>query len=350
MKTNPNASAAARTLLHKQFCLSQGQTVVVTVDDQTDPSLIEIFKTTTKEKDAHWVIIQLERLPFQGALADPYVPTLVDEAVASSDIWLDMTFPYLAGSRSFDAAMKGGRTRYVLLGDLQQRHFARLYDGTDYEKLFDLQEQADRYFAESVGKMCRVTAANGTDFHFVIGKSATRKLRYATEPGAQTVPGSAIFYPKLDSVEGIIILDAVFDEFYSHVSEKITIHIEQGKVRSSYSASSHRDLSIKRSLRRASADGMGNVIHLTVGLNPGAQLTGETFIEDIRTLGANAIGLGTPWWLPGGGENHPDGVVLNQNLFVDGVQIVESGRVMESCPFYDAYAEIFSGARVHEKL
>lgn len=349
MKTNPSASAAARTLLHKQFCLSRDQVVIATIDDQTDPSLLETFKNITKEVGANWITIQIDRLPFQGSLADPYVPTLVDEAVASSDIWLDMTFPYLAGSRAFDVAIKAKRTRYVLLGDVQQNHFARLYDSVDYEKLFDLQEQADHFFAESIGKRCKVTAENGTDFYFVIGKSTTRKLRYAIEPGAQTVPGSAIFYPEIDSVEGTIVMDAVFDEFYSHVPEKVTIHLEKGKVCSSYSASAHRDLSIKRSLMRASSDGMGNVVHLTVGLNPGARLTGESFIEDIRTLGSNAIGLGTPWWLPGGGENHPDGVVLNQSLFINDVPIIESGRVLESCPFYEIYAELFPGVRVYEK-
>ncbi len=54
-------------------------------------------------------------------------------------------------------------------------------------------------------------------------------------------------------------------------------------------------------------------------------LTRRQFIEDIRVPGSNAIGMGLPWWEPGGGENHPDGIVLDQSLWVGDVQLVKDG-------------------------
>jgi hypothetical protein len=46
----------------------------------------------------------------------------------------------------------------------------------------------------------------------------------------------------------------------------------------------------------------------------------------IPVPGSNAIGMGLPWWEPGGGENHPDGIVFDQSLWIDGELISERGR------------------------
>ena len=58
-------------------------------------------------------------------------------------------------------------------------------------------------------------------------------------------------------------------------------------------------------------------------------MTGESFIEDMRARGNNAVGLGVPFWLPGGGENHPDAIVSQQSLWVDGRLIVEDGVIVD---------------------
>ena len=80
-----------------------------------------------------------------------------------------------------------------------------------------------------------------------------------------------------------------------------------------------------RALRRAGRGGYGHVIHFSYGFHPAARFRGSCFVEDIRVGGCNAIGLGTPWWAPGGGENHPDGIVARQSLSVGGLQVVEDG-------------------------
>jgi len=41
--------------------------------------------------------------------------------------------------------------------------------------------------------------------------------------------------------------------------------------------------------------------------------------------GSNAIGMGLPWWEPGGGGHHPDGIVLDQSLWIGDRQIVDGG-------------------------
>ena len=45
-------------------------------------------------------------------------------------------------------------------------------------------------------------------------------------------------------------------------------------------------------------------------------------------MGCNAVGMGLPWWIPGGGENHPDGVVSDQSMWIDGQKIISDGTIV----------------------
>jgi hypothetical protein len=45
-------------------------------------------------------------------------------------------------------------------------------------------------------------------------------------------------------------------------------------------------------------------------------------------LGSNAVGMGLPWWIPGGGENHPDGVLSDQSIRIGDMQLVERGAIV----------------------
>ena len=99
--------------------------------------------------------------------------------------------------------------------------------------------------------------------------------------------------------------------------------------------------SFERALRRAAGGGdFGFMIHFTMAFHPAARITGRHFIEDIRALGANAIGMGLPWWEEGGGENHPDGVVLDQSLWVDEEPIVEAGSIVGPAELMPAYRRV----------
>lgn len=322
----------ATVLLADHFCLRRGEHVALTTDERTDPALIRVLADTATALGATPTVLCFPQLPFQGALADPYIPDPVSAAVCESDVWLDMSFPYMAGSGPFDKALARKRTRYLLLGDLDAAGFGRLYGRIDFDKLFALQAAADQLFAAAQGKSARISSPAGTDIRFTLGKPATVKHRHANQPGAQTIPGSAIFYPELDSVQGRIVLEAVFHEYYATPREPLVLEVD-GAVRSV--SGDHDAVVLDRSLRRAGGGEYGKVIHLTVGLNAGARMTGRSFIEDIRTVGCNAVGLGLPWWLPGGGENHPDGVVRQQSLWIEGEPIIDKGLPVAGHPLGD---------------
>lgn len=299
--------------------------MIVTADSASDRVAVEAILAAAAGVGARPILMLLPQLPYQGKLADPYIPDAVAQAVAHSDVWFDLTFPYLAGSSAHDGAMKARRTRYLLLGDADAAALRRLY-GTDIDALFRVQSRLDDLMAAHVGAPCRVTSASGTDFVFRLGKPGGRKSRHADKPGSSTVMGSCIFYPEPESVRGVIALDAIFHEYYSVLPAPIRLEVD-GDIRRVDHVKAH-EMPTERALRRAGGGSYGRVIHLTCGFHPAAQFSGRSFIEDIRSLGSNAIGLGVPWWEPGGGENHPDGVVVSQSLWVDGELVVRDGRLV----------------------
>lgn len=310
-------------LLGEHLCVRAGETVHLTVDEATDTALVERLQARLDALGARAAVLRLPRLPLQGLLADPHIPPAIAQAVGGCDLWLDLTFPYLAGSTPFSRAMENGRTRYLLAGDLGAGGVARLYGEVAHDALFDLQDEADRLLREAQGQPGRITTPAGTDFEFRIGKPASRKLRHATAPGSQTVPGSAIFYPDVDTVRGVIALEAAFHDFYERLPGTVVLEVD-GRIRR-VGDGHHRDL-VDRALRRAGGGEWGQVIHLTIGLHPAALDRGLSFIEDIRAVGRNAVGLGLPWWVPGGGENHPDGIISRQSLWIGGEQLLRDGR------------------------
>jgi hypothetical protein len=140
------------------------------------------------------------------------------------------------------------------------------------------------------------------------------------------VPGAATMNPEIETVRGEIALETVFHEFYTTLASPMVIEVD-GRIRSVRGGGPER-APLERALRRAGGGQFGYVIHFTHGLHPAARFTGRSFVEDMRVTGNDAVGMGLPWWLPGGGENHPDAVLSMQSLWIDGKRIIADGAIV----------------------
>jgi 2,5-dihydroxypyridine 5,6-dioxygenase len=321
-------SRAARTLVGEHFDVRPGEGVLITADTRTEPALSAALAEAAEEVRARPVIASIPQLPFQGALADPYIPDALGAAAAASDVWFDCCFPYLAGSTPHDGAMKAGRSRYALLATDGAASFARLYGGVEFSALMDYQIALVEYLDTMAGARVRLMCPSGTDVSFTLDKVKLRRERVARSPGMHTVPGAQSLYPARSSVAGKIVLRAVFDEYYRILRRPISLEVDE-KIRSFAGAGAEDKPRFERALRRAAGGrDYGSLIHFTLGFHPAARITGRHFIEDIRALGTNAIGMGLPWWEQGGGENHPDGVVMDQSVWIDGELIVDVGQIV----------------------
>ncbi|MBP2295753.1 hypothetical protein [Azospirillum rugosum] len=318
---------AANTLVRDHFAVQAGESVLLTVDPGTDTALVDAVFAAVAQAGGRPLVGMIPQLPFQGALADAYVPDALVAAAAATDVWLDFCFPYMAGSRMHDGAMKAGRARYALLATAGADSLARLYGGVDFAALMDFQVAVAEYVDSQAGKEARFTCPLGTDVTFTLDKVKLKRQRVATSPGMHTAPGAQSLYPVMDSVRGRIVLQALFDEIYRPLRRPITIEVD-GRIQGFSGAGAEDQPRFERALRRASNGVYGYFIHFTLGFHPATRMTGRHFIEDIRVPGTNAIGMGLPWWEAGGGENHPDGVVFDQSLWIDGELIVDQGRLV----------------------
>lgn len=316
--------AAAAALLEKHFDVQPGESVLITADTRTEAALVEAVMGAATRAGAKVSAMIIPQLPFQGALADPYLSSAFAAAAANTDVWFDFCFPYVAGSKLHDAAMKAGKARYALLATASADSFTRLYGEVDFTDLMNFQVEVAEYIDSRAGSIARITCPLGSDFSFKLEPVKLKRERVARSPGMHTVPGAQSLYPDLESVKGRIVLQCLFDESYRQLRRPIAIEVD-GHIRGFSGAAAEDIRQFERSLKRASSGALGYVIHLTLGFHPAARVGGN-FIESIRALGTDAVGLGLPWWVEGGGENHPDGVLLDQSLWFGSQQILDQGR------------------------
>lgn len=322
---SPRLERAVDALVRKSFAVREGEGVLLTADTCTDTALLDAVARGVVRAGGRPTIAISPQLPFQGGLSDPYVPEHLKAAMAASDVWLDFCFPYHAGSGAHSEAMQKKRVRYSLLAMPNLESFQRLFGALDWEALIQFNVAFSEYVQASAGKQVRFTCPLGTDVSFTLGEMKVPRSRLNDKPGMYTVPGTQSFYPVKDSVRGTIVLSALFDEYYRGLTKPIRIEAEGNIVCFNGGGAEDRP-SFDRALNRANnMKGYGGFVHFTYGFHPGTMLTQRYFIEDIRVPGSNAIGMGLPWWEPGGGENHPDGIVFDQSLWIGDELVADRG-------------------------
>lgn len=322
----PELAAAADVLLCDYMALRSGESVLITADTETDMAAAQAIMNAALVAGARPSLMVIPQLPFQGALADPYVPPALAAAAASSAVWVDLTFPYLAGAHVQDEAIKTGRVRYLLGGDMGAGGLVRLFGKVDLDRYYAVHQGFDAIVDAAIGKPVRITDELGSDVSFILAKPGFKKPRRAEAAGMYLVPGSCTMFPELESVRGEIHVSAAFHEYYTPLAPPLVFRVA-GRIQEVAGGGNDRRV-MERALRRAAGGQYGHVIHFTHGIHPAARVTGTSFIEDMRATGNDAVGFGTPWWLPGGGENHPDAILTMQSIWIDGKPVVERGQIV----------------------
>jgi hypothetical protein len=303
-----------------------GEDVLITTDVSTDQAVSGTIFAMAERLGTHPSIFVAPKLPFQGTLADPYISRTLIQSTQHCDVWIDLTFPYMAGSHVHDQAMATKSVRYILGGDMGRDNFRRLFGMVDLDQYFEAQAEFDKVFVAAIGKKIRITTPLGTDVTFKLGKSGFAKPRRALNPGMYLVPGSCSIAPQVETVSGKVVVTSSFHEFYEPLAVPITLKVN-GKISEMTGGGPSRE-PLNRAMLRAGGGEYGSIIHFSHGLHPAARITGKCFIEDMRTIGSNAVGLGIPWWEPGGGENHPDAVLMEQSVWIEDQQIIRDGMII----------------------
>lgn len=317
---------AARHFLVDFLALEAGKDLVITTDTARMGGVVEALQAVALEEGARFTTITIPQLPYQGKLADPYLPRALAVAVKECDLWVDLTYPYIAGADVHAEAMKTDGLRYMLTSDMSEEALIRMFGDGVLDALYPPQSELETLIANSVGKTMRMTSPSGTDVSFTLAESLDMSPRRATRSGLHFLPGSCLIAPEIESVRGKIVLESCFHEYYTELRVPIELEVD-GRIRSVRGGGTER-ATMERALLRAGGGQYGYIIHFAHGMHPQARFTGECFVEDIRVVGSNAIGMGLPFWVPEGGENHPDGVATMQSVWLDGRQIIKDGEIL----------------------
>lgn len=324
---SPELAKATLVLVRDMMCAREGESALITADVDTDEAAISAVQNACHLAGAKTATMILSpALPFQGGLADPYIPDHVSAAVPHCDIWIDLCMPYMAGSGPFDEALKAGRTRYFLGADIGAEGIVRIFGKADLDKAFAVSDALTELFSSAKGEWCRITTPAGTDVRFQIADPEGFAMSKAAGPGGYFVPGTAVLIPELETVKGTIVVDTVFHEYYTALNEPLKFEVDGNITEVSGGGPEARIMD--RALRRAGNGEYGGIVHFTYGYHPTARFTGKSFVEDQRVVGCNAVGFGIPHWLPGGGENHPDCVMGSQSIWIGDEQIVDEGTLV----------------------
>ena len=326
----PEAARAGRVLIKDVMLTQPDEHVLITADTASDMTVVQALQNAAHELGAKVAVLIVPQLPHQGGFADPYIPDPLRAAMCNCDVWIELNIPYLAGSKAFDAVMKNERTRYYLSPGLTREAMIRLFTKVNLDDLFAVNAVFEALLSDAAGKECRITNKLGSDVTFKLAKEGADELSCcrAEKPGMTAVPGAVLILPELESVKGVLMIESLLhDDIYTPLEEPVTLRMD-GKVQE-ISGGGPKLRLVETALKRGGGgDDYGYVIHFTCGIHPAARNTGECFIEDQRVTGYNAIGLGLPWWVEGGGETHPDSVLSSQSLWVDGEEIVRDGVIV----------------------
>ena len=177
-----------------------------------------------------------------------------------------------------------------------------------------------------------VTAPNGTDLVFTIGKGLSKVQNgLANRPLAMTTMpcGSVALSVDFGSANGKLVFDQRFNALKDHwLVDPIELTVENGyvsKIEGGTEAALFRDLVEKAPYPR---EKMLQVIEFGVGFNKNAGLDGIDAGEWEQVYGAGHIGMGAN--VNFGGTNalpwHEDGMMANVTLESDGVLILKDGE------------------------
>ena len=135
----------------------------------------------------------------------------------------------------------------------------------------------------------------------------------------------------VESLQGTIVFDGSVTPPFGHSPRTpIRLTVKDGVIQS---VEGGEEAAVYEQYLRGFQDpGMLKMAHIAYGFNPGARLTGS-IVEDERVWGATEWGIGYVSEIdaPPNGQDavsHSDGICLQSSVWLDGVQIMDRGRIV----------------------
>lgn len=321
-------------LVNDIFGVKENETVVITADTKSDPTLIKAVASAVYSAGGFPTVITIACPNGVGKAADPDIPVdVLAAALSKTDVWIEFNAQWLLYSTPFEIAFKNNpNLRYMCLVDFTPELLIRTVGNIDIEgvKIF-MDEFGKRQ--RSVNKM-HVTTPAGTDVEFeieprhVVGIECGR----CNVPGFFMCPGQLNVVPRFGSVNGRIVFDGTITPPFGTIpSEPVVLTVKDSKIIKFEGGREAAEY--EKFLKDFNDEGMLKMAHMAYGFNPGAKLSGNV-VEDERVWGCTEWGIGyvSEMDAPPSGQaatSHTDGICLNSTIYFDGVKIMDEGKIVD---------------------
>lgn len=187
-----------------------------------------------------------------------------------------------------------------------------------------------RKYADALtrGSIVKITNSDGTDITMSLeGRVGEADAGIYHNPGdfGNLPAGEAYIAPLEGTADGVFVVDGAMAG-PSYLGERVRIRVRDGYATDIEGGAAADAL-------RAMIDPLGcparNIAELGIGTNEKAKITG-TVLEDEKVMGTIHIALGDNSHMGGtvAVPSHLDGIVLAPTVVVDGVTIMESGKLI----------------------
>ncbi len=310
----------ANRIMEWSLAVKEGEQVLILVDIETDPLLIESLCAATRIARAEPTVVTIR--PTKVAGEDP--GPIAVRAMEAADVVISPAWPALGHSNSVRKLREAKRIRYMSMPGITSEMIVKGGGSADYQEVFEISQRLVNVLNKA--KMINVKTSLGTDLTASIENMPYRVgAALAREPGmiACFPDGEAWGAPVEGTAYGKVVIDCSLTIF-GLVREPVVCYVEKGRVVDVQGGSQAKE--VKQLISQiANAD---NIAEIAIGTNPASIITG-IISEEKKGLGRVHVALGNNLMLGGKTESklHLDGVMLEPTVTVDDQIIVEDGEV-----------------------
>lgn len=326
---------ACYKLLKDMFEIQPGESVAITCDTESSMEVVEATAKACYALNAKPLVLKIPAPRADGKAGDIDMPqAALIGAIKGCDAWIEYNGKWIFYSETYDKiiADPDNRPRYMCLVGATPELMIRNIGKVDNVTLSKFIKALTEYIA--AGKHLRITTPAGFD------------IECDNQPGRNYVPANGVVHkneiqmlsgqiswtPKLDSINGTIVTDGVCSPPIGLLSSPIRMTVEKGYVTK---IEGGKDAQTFAAWMKSFNDPrMYQVAHGGLGLGPNALMRGD-IVEDERVWGCTEWGIGNigPQLvsdLEGGvpAPSHSDQICLNCSMWVDGVQILDEGKIV----------------------
>ncbi|MFD1294516.1 hypothetical protein ACFQ5N_11785 [Lutibacter holmesii] len=319
----------SKILMEDMFQVKPGETVAITIDLNSDRTIVDALASATLKAGALPLIMVVPKAEKESEAGMEYWPSeALTAALCKADVWIEANSMVILYSDIWETAMRENKKlRYLIISDSTIESLDRVFTSFDVQTLKMLLSKVKDFVMTS--KTIRITSENGTDVSYDIDLNYMFDIDDGdySQPKFGTAPGFVNIVPKLASMNGNIVFDILQN---SKTSSKLEFIIKNGAIVDVIGEDGVD--AFKTYLASFNDENMYKISHNMLGFNPGVRkLTGE-LVEDERIWGGVDFGFGhtSAMDMPPYGQvakSHFDGVVENTSIYLDDVQITNKGVV-----------------------